>query len=371
MWISLMGSKGNKVDENLDKERLNLGKHFDKIRFTHAFPSTQKNKRPVKPPLSLVKANETIYDVALFEGAGLINDNAPEFAIDWKDSSDVQQKFGWPKIKQELRVRTAVESNNRRSSEGQLFAYEMIVPKYKDGKEWIEFVWNASLDLKDVPEEKRYDTVKELQGLLSQGITGLGKTKTFTKIDLLENDVANVCESKLEPKENDLWIITLQTPALLCDPNKLESNSALKLKEAYNEVWQQLSGNTLELKHFFATQSLAGGFYLWKRFQQNQPYQPYQPCLLTDAGSVFVLKATGDVGKAQKTIKEWFEHGLPFPRWAMKKYQIGNKGILNKIFKHTEKDYDYWSICPYIRHNGYGEIAVNLDVHWKLRPEKK
>ncbi|EDN71415.1 conserved hypothetical protein [Beggiatoa sp. PS] len=42
LWITLMGDKTEKVTEHLDTSRSHLGKHFDKLRFTHAFPSTQK-----------------------------------------------------------------------------------------------------------------------------------------------------------------------------------------------------------------------------------------------------------------------------------------------------------------------------------------
>ena len=233
-----------------------------------------------------------------------------------------------------------------------MFAYETIVPKYKNGEDDVEFIWYASLDLKDVPEEAHFDVVKELQNLLSQGVTGLGKTKAFTYIEIAKPTIDSVHKSSSEPK-NDTWIITLQTPALLCNPDELESNSAAKLKEAYNKVWQQLSGKHLKLERFFASQSLAGGFYLWKRFQQNKIYQPY---LLTDAGSVFVLKATGD--NAQKVIKKWLEHGLPLPDWAGGKY------------KRNNKDGNHWENCPYIHHNGYGEIAVNLDVYPKPQEQE-
>ncbi|EDN71414.1 conserved hypothetical protein [Beggiatoa sp. PS] len=315
----------------------------------------RKKKRPVISPLSLVKADKKVdnkvkkqvYDVALCEGPVLINNMAPEFAIDWKESGDVQKAFGWPNLKQELRVRTAIEGENRRALENQLFAYEMIVPEN-------DVAWYASLDLADVPATERSDVVAEFQSLLAQGVTGLGKTKAYTRIDLLaEPTIAKAHQSK-----DGVWIITLQTPALLCDPDELTAqkqfDAASQLHQAYAEVWQQLSNGQLQLERFFATQSLAGGYYLWKRFQKTMAYQPY---LLTDAGSVFVLKSTTDNNvEAQKIIQKWLEQGLPLPGWAITKYQLG------------KEEHDYWAHCPYIRHNGYGEIAVNLSIHWDNKP---
>ena len=183
-----------------------------------------------------------------------------------------------------------------------------------------------------------------------------------------------------------MWIVTLQTPALLCNPNELIAqeeqsknkpksklafwlskpspeksnivNQADKLKQAYNKVWRQLSNDKLELERFFATQSLAGGYYLWKRFQASHKSQDedklYQPYLLTDAGSVFVLKATGDITDAQEVIDGWFKRGLSLPDWTIES-------------KLDKKEYEYWKYCPYIRHNGYGEIAVNSLVYKKLK----
>jgi hypothetical protein len=57
---------------------------------------------------------------------------------------------------------------------------------------------------------------------------------------------------------------------------------------------------------------------------------------------------------AQQKIKKWFEQGLPLPDWAKKEYLNDDKSD--------------WSSCPYLPQNGYGEIAVNLPIHWKHKP---
>jgi len=57
----------------------------------------------------------------------------PEFQPDWKDWTTVNTDFGWPKVRKELRVRTAIDANARRAKTGNLFAYETVVPDGSNG----------------------------------------------------------------------------------------------------------------------------------------------------------------------------------------------------------------------------------------------
>ncbi len=328
MWRSLLGQ--GKIDQHFDAERPELGQYFNQLHITHAFPGTDSG-RPTRQPLSLVKAGSHLYDVALCEGAGLINGEAPAFSVDWKESADVSQLFGWAEVKRELRVRTAIDPKTRRAADEALFAYEMIVPT---------IAWHACLDLSDVPESARPKVVEQLQSLMAYGLMGIGRTKTYAQVELQAHQMP------LDLQEKEDWVLTLQTPALLCNPDHY-----LNLQNAYAQVFKELSGGRLELVRFFATQSLAGGYYLWRRFQSPNNYQPY---LLTDAGSVFVLR-----GAVKDLIEKWARKGLPLPKWAVEKYQ------------RAGKPGDFWANCPYIPQNGYGEIAVNLPIHWDKKPSKE
>lgn len=347
MWTSLLSRQNATIDENLDAERPDLGRHFNKLHVTHAFPSSEK-VRPIQKPLSLVRANDTFYDVALCEGAGLIDGYAPAFAVDWKgkDYSEADKMFGWANVKRELRVRTAIDSKKRSSADEQLFAYEMVVPT-------DDIAWYARLDLSDIDKQDRPKVVEQLQSLIAYGLTGLSKTKSYAQIELLPpNSIRHPYAPSSLDKRDGVWILTLQTPALLCNPDLLTESSQ---RDAYAEVFDEISDKSLELVRFFATQSLAGGGYLWKRFQDRNPYQPY---LLTDTGSVFVLcPKTDQEEMAKNSIEKWTKMGLPLPNWAVEKYQRdGKKG-------------NHWSNCPYIPQNGYGEIAVNLSIHWDKHPK--
>ena len=313
------------------------------MRFTHAFPTFEgQATRPVIAPLSLVKVGEKLFDVAIASDPMLIKSDdqkwkAPEFAVDWKSNEKVQKEFGWADPERELRVRTAIDSERRKARDEQLFAYERIVPNGID--------WYCQIDLGAVPDPDRMKVEAQLRDLLANGLRALGKTKARAAIEV-QSTIHAKHISQNTPRDGQ-WIITLQTPTLLCDPNEIAQSGLLT---AYRNVWKQLSADSLDLKHFYAQQSLAGGRYLWQRFQSGKDYSPW---LLTNAGSVFVLKPElGQETKAQDCIGQWMAQGLPLPNWAENRY--GN----------------HWTTCPFLPEGGYGEIAVNLEIHWAKYPQE-
>jgi hypothetical protein len=337
-WSVLVGKQGTAVAEDFDLQRPELSRHFEKIRFTQALPCRAGDTETVRlvfPPLSLAKTKTALYDVLLCEKPQLIGGEAPAFSIDWKDDADVRKAFGWPAVATQLRVRTAISETQRRAEDSMLFAYEQVQP---DG-----LLWHARVDLSRVPENDRLGVENQLRSLLNSGIHALGKTKvsgivTFGRPLPLARPTAK--------PDNDLYAITLQSPALLCDPRHIEHASEQEaLQRAYSAVWSDLSGNSLELMRYFARQSLAGGFYLHRRYQSGKTYAPW---LLTDAGSVFLLRKKKE--DASDLIESWLKAGLPLPSWAAERYG------------------DHWTTCPYLPENGYGDIVVNLDVHTTMRP---
>jgi hypothetical protein len=354
-WRTSLGLKSDgEIAPGMDQARPELCQHFERLRFTHAFPGTADQKtRPVVAPLSLVKdRNGQVRDVALCDGPILLGDPpaAPSFAVDWKSNDDVQSDFGWPKLHRELRVRTAIDKERRKAKDEQLFAYEMIAPH-------DDLNWYGQIDLSLVPATDRSAVEAQLRGVLSQGVYSLGKTKARAEVALHQAGTIQTKYVSNAGARRNHWIVTLQTPALLCDPAQLdETSGGNELFEAYREVWDDLSNHSLQLVRFFAQQSLAGGFYLHRRFQPGKAYNPY---LLTDAGSVFVLQPNkGQEAQAQQCIDDWLEHGLTLPQWAIDRYaRNGRPG-------------NHWANCPYLPANGYGEIAVNLDVHWSNQPQK-
>jgi hypothetical protein len=337
--LKLIGSNETEFAELRDNLHL--------IRFTHAFPS-KNNKRPQVVPLSFVKIKsdkgETDFtkkykDVWEKKDAVLIHSEAPAFSVDWKDSSDIEQEFGWEKLQTILSVQTAIENNKAKG--GDLYGYEKINPK--------GFQWLGRIDLSRIEDEVLRTIVEgQLRCVFAQDLFGLGKTKALAKAEVLdENTIKNKFDKSIKAPAKT-FIITLQTPFLLCDPRNLnESSGNTELRKSYKETWEKLFGNSITLRHFFASQSLAGGEYLYKRFQADKPYNPF---ILTDAGSVFVFDVN-DETEANKKVDDWLKHGLSLPDWAKKLY--GNN----------------WETCPFLPENGYGEISVNLDVHWHNAPK--
>lgn len=327
-----------------------LAKNFGNLIVTHAIPSPKgTNTRPCAVPLSLVAAEpwtdipDDLYDVSLCKQPRLIpvkNDSSnrpPVFQSDWKShvvSKKADAAFGWTSVPKELRVRTAIDSQSLRAAEEQLFAYHMVV---QDQHEWL-----AYLDLYDVPSSDRASVLAELQQLLSAGLGPLGKTKAWA-------DVSIEPVSKVIPKwssnVNELpdggWVITLQTPAVLCGAESLRDPTGGKLHEGYNNTFDKLSKSSLRLNRFFARQSLAAPRFAGK-LPTNDRGQ-YYPFILTDTGSTFVLEAAGDKAEAQASIEEWLARGIP---------------VCDEFLGGNSKDAD-WKRCPYLNRHGYGEISVN------------
>lgn len=326
-----------------------LARHFSAVRFLFAFPAKPgQAARPWVAPQSLVETRDgKLCDIALCKGdAVLLDGAAPAFAIDWKDSEEPREILGlqgWHAPGRELRVRTAIDRKTRRGADEQLFAYEMLRP------EGVE--WRGVVDLFAVPENERRDVEAGLRQVLEIGLVGVGKTSAATRTARLES--GSPLPGSLDALENDegkmVWVVTLQSPALLVDPSKLdESSTAEAIGEEYKDAWQELSGKSLTLVRRFTRERLAGG-YLGLRFGQSGAYRPF---LLTAEGSTFVLAATGK-GDPAAWLKGLARDGLGLPTWARD--------------RHGES----WQTCPFTRADGFGEVAVNLAVHSSHHPSKK
>lgn len=322
-----------------------LAAHFNEVRFTCAFPSDSE-KRPGVPPRSLVFAGNELFDVALCDGPGLIDGQAPRFAVDWKghEADAARAELGWPGMakRRTLRVRTAIDRKQRRASEGQLFAYETIAP---DG-----LVWRACADLSDIAGSTERELVRQqLETVLAMKVAAFGKTKASGRVAMrpaTTESSAHESAGAVDESGSRTWVLALQTPALLCNPALLnESSGRDELFSAYARVWRELSDDRLELVRYFAGETLAGG-YLVYRFQHDKPYKPF---LLTDAGSVFVLhERAGSNGDAAALIGTWAGKGLPLPKWAEEEYGTT------------------WETNPFLPADGFGEIFVD-DRHHKDR----
>lgn len=320
-----------------------LAEHFDKIRFSHALPGI-KNTRPFAIPLSLASAGKSILDLAKIKGPHLIDGTAPTFLHDWKTEwSAVEANRNWGKTTTHLRVRTAMDEKNRTAKTGDLFAYQCKVPI-------SDTTWLATVTLSDKIPKADYTTIwNELTDLLQHGIGPIGKTDAWANVTFSKKLETVWSQKEIKDSDNTI-ILMLNTPALLLassqvtvtDPKEQEIN----LEGLYREIFTEISKESLTLSHFYASHSMAGGEFLWRRYMNNRPdsqNKHYLPFVLTDAGSVFVLQINDTKNKeAKDKVSKWQKTGLSLPD------QVKNE--------HGES----WDQNPFIPENGFGEIAVNL-----------
>jgi len=349
--FDMLESLGQEAKKNFKE----LCENFSSIRILHALPSGNCYQRPLSPPLSLVKIGQKLFDMALQEKPCLIDGKAPKFAIDWKDASDVKKAFGWPLLRREIRVRTAIDREHGRSQEEMLFAYEMIVPQ---GKPWL-----TRVDASRIGDQgTKAKALSQLASLLQAGILGLGKTKATSRVKIFDNSQVDDALEKNDPRLEEMgkFVITLNSPALLLSPTGLgvtldEKAGHDELFNAYEKAWQSLCSE-LELKWFFAAQSLSGGPYQHFRFSANQTRVTYYPWILTEPGSVFVFSLKKENEKLKECVAKWERSGLPIPAPVREFYNI------------PDDEKEQWRHCPFVPQNGFGEIAVNLTCHMDHEP---
>lgn len=357
-WAALLGRRvgpdGVRPFAIHDPARSLLANTFDRLRFRHAFPAPADGQRPRIVPLSVAAAGKRFYDVASQPKPVLLKDETgrwvtPAFRIDWKgpEETAIESEFGHVYPARELRVRTAIDLLKRTADRGEdtgggkLFAWEMVHPWTVD---CTPVAWFGQVDFPDdLAGADRQALADQLSSLLSV-LSFVSKTKARCSVDVTA-DGNNGAESdpgrSADPAKT--VALVLETPALLCDPrfqNCPRPEGSLgdgELHALYAEAWHDISGGELALEHHFASQSLAGGGYLHHRFRRNQPYNPW---LLTDAGSVFVFELR-DVAAGRKKIANWLAHGLDLPRWAREAWG------------------ESWSANPYTPRNGFGEISIH------------
>ncbi len=317
-------------------EASKLAKHFDYLRITHALPSNTK-KRPCAIPLSLVSSrNKVILDIAKEKEAKLIDGKTPAFQHDWKSEwSTVDADRGWGKTSTYLRVRTAIDETKRIAKEGDLFAYQCKVPEE-------ETVWITDIHLAGIAESERDAVLTELEEITADGIGPIGKTDAWGAVEF--SDIKDeVWPQQPLADEDDNVIIMLNTPTLLLASSQLDGQQP-DLYLLYSNIFNELADKTLTLTHFYANHQMAGGEFIWKRYLRPQKKSDnYLPLVLTDAGSVFVLKINREQEKsAWDKIRCWQQQGLDLPK---------------KVVSEHGK---YWYENPYIPQNGFGEITVNV-----------
>lgn len=335
-------------EAEMDNKDNPLAKHFSLLRCTHALPANLGGARPIPLPQSLVmlakpgkKEEKECKDAFRHKTppVGLVA--APAFQTDWKaaDYKEAAANQGWGETRRHLRVRTDIDGQGK-AKEGALFAYECVAaPLDADGNPQTE--WLFDLDLADVPQTERSAVRQALAELLGHGLFPLGKTDARVAVHPVA--AGNVWNTATAPLlAGQMVPVALVSDALLFTTDAIADRADIDLAGLYRAAFDDLisqcgTSGALTLSHHFATQHLAGGGYMQRRFRKDKPYQPW---VLTEAGSVFVFEVR-DPAQAGKVFQSWQAHGLPLP------------DSVKKACGAT------WQDHPYLPQNGYGEVAVN------------
>ncbi|MBV1879144.1 MAG: hypothetical protein KUG79_15995 [Pseudomonadales bacterium] len=345
---ALIGAINQRLKSNPGRWKA-LHQERNNLYIRHAFPVQKGAKHrplPILQSMAMVNREKPqLVDLTHWSEAELIDGEAPAFCADWKDKhwQQANEFCGQIEPTKRLDIRTAIEEGS--AKESQLFAMETVQTK--------DHEWLTNIDLSQVNKASRVAVISDLREVLSQELWPLSKTKASASVAIDEKfDLHQPSDTAL--LKDGIAIISLITPALLLTSDLVcpATNGGKALAQAYARAWHELSDGSLALTQHFTHERLYGGRYWWGRFSRNASEQPwgeyYQPQILTEAGSVFVLSLNDDCEKqAIEKLHDWQHLGLP-PRKT-----------------HPQN----WQHNPWLNNNGYGEIAINLDLHWTLNPQ--
>jgi hypothetical protein len=346
-----------------------LAQQFSRIHCSHAFPAGfDQVHRPVRIPFSAVTVNgdtSSMYDVALHPGAVLDNQSRiPLFQINWKSFDSAHRMFGWTFPEITNKTRTAIHAEAKRAKDEKLYTFQYLSPYQakEAGQDSCsrKIRWITTIRLPNLEPEAQRQLAKEFFDAVQQGWRYLGKRDarfTFSVHESEPNAFHEDFEALSQEQADGQAIIVLQSDTLMFDGKMLAENQGCfpDLHAVYRDYWHWISEGSCKLIRFFARQKFAGGYQAQYSFQLHDRYYPF---ILTEAGSVFVLKIL-DEAKAKSILRKYKQDGLRLP-----------PDIAARIPDKAAQ----WKSCPFVPENGYGEIAVNMAWHWNrllpIQPER-
>ncbi|ABC20990.1 RAMP superfamily CRISPR-associated protein [Rhodospirillum rubrum] len=359
-WSAALGTPSSHIDqEDYDSTRPHLSAAFARLRVGSFLPvalarpegwSADRMRRPVALPLTLGAAgDDTIRDLRTCEPdtvfqiskTGETFFSAPRFAPDWKDDdvAAADRARGWHEPDKDLRVRTSIDHERRRSEDSKLFAYETVLT---DKHQWI-----GEIGLNDASPGETERVLAELKDLLGEtGLWWVGKTKAGATVTWCDGQILEDHLSHGPVTGNSVaWRLVLQTPALMLGPDLSEDTDAEALFKATATYWSEASEGAVRLTRHWSRQHLWGGAYAAHSYQANHPYRPF---LLTDPGAVFCLEAAdGQDSRAREYLTKWRRQGLPLTRSLADHYGLGADPA------------EWWQGTPFVPENGYGVIHLD------------
>lgn len=273
------------------------------------------------------------------------------FPVDWKDEDfckfgDCGRRFpAYEAISELPRMHVAIDPDMLVARDQFLFG-TIARGVLRDPEKRVQRAWRAVVDAEKVAPDCR----EHLFALLSDGLEPVGRTGAFGRLaDITAESAKDEFDAlrraalpelrHVSEHHPDLYAVTLLTPAMIIDP--LSDEDELR---QYSAFWASACG--AELVASFTSRSLAGGYIATRRRVYGSTYYPF---VLTDPGSVFLLRKP-DTAKLEKRLR------------------FGLDPVALSDGKGGSRRLD-WRNCPYVPENGYGEIACHLVDHAALARE--
>lgn len=220
-----------------------------------------------------------------------------------------------------VKTRTKVDHQRGQAEDSQLFTYHML--------NHLAFEFKMTLLLDEPAEEVKNQFNSILAFIESFGLTGIGKTLAYGKCNISDP----VSAPSIPTKAMRLRL------TLACDSFLLDGVHAnlSDLHKAYETYFKSCFGyDDLALKNFASDEYWRdppgyNATFLGKLNKKGKA--TYFPCLMTRAGSVFVLTSEKDLSERANQL---LESGLPM---------AGD---------------NHWEICQLTSDNGYGEFSCEV-----------
>ena len=311
---------------------------LSKMLVSHAFPLDRNGLRELEHPIPLCMASYLAGDkkfafrchLGVNDEDLLLNGNLPTYAPDWKTAAfeAARKVLGYPpeeRIRRLQRTRVKITYETGTAKDQALFT-EVALSECIDGKVDHKRRWRFTIHRNGADREE----FGKLAGLIRQGLWNMGRTNAAMQV--VDVRKAPACTPKPFDGAEDTFAIMLLTPAVMTDALKACDGSLqwhTEAKKAYAAYWKEVLGKDVKLVDFMASQRWAGR-YAAMRFR---PYgDGYYPFMLTEPGSVFLLKGKGLKEKLEKLATCHLPHA-----------KLDKKAVS-------------WRTSPFVPENGYGRF---------------
>ena len=304
---------------------------------SHAFPLNADGERELEQPAPLCMASYRAGEDYTFrchlgipDDDLLLGGQPPFYRPDWKSKAFAQarEKLGYPPhetLRPLQRTRVAIEYDEGTARDEALFTEVALSERINGGDE--KRLWRFTVHRNGADAEE----FRRLAGIIRNGLWNMGRTNAAMQVEDVAASAAGFACPSFDG-EKDTIALMLLTPAVMTDAHALGQSGQWEreAREAYQEYWQGVLGGGVELVDFMAAQRWAG-HYQGVRFR---PYSPnYYPFMLTEPGSVFLLKGKDLAARLQEAL----------PTGHLPHAPLNGKA-------------PGWRISPFVPENGYGRV---------------